>query len=182
MSFIFNAPFLLILYFLDFLNSLLSLVHVICALEKQSTVRPILGRPIVIVLHENDLLVEFSNGAANLDGRCALKHLRDTTNFQVHLRVQVSLIIRGVLTGNNRQRARIHVVASPGVTGFLRGRLLRSAFAVLVDLVPPLGHYLLADHFAPFHASPTGFRALKNVQHSFFHVCIINFITSIVLM
>lgn len=79
MSFIFNAPFLLILYFLDFLNSLLSLVHVICALKNISILFDVfLLNSYVKYGHA---LVKFPDGTTNLYRGCALKNLRNTADL-----------------------------------------------------------------------------------------------------
>lgn len=81
-SIIFKAPFLLILYFLDFRISLLSFVHTICALitllccsySKCINIIP-------IKLQRLHLLVELSDRTANFDRRCPLKNLGDSADF-----------------------------------------------------------------------------------------------------
>lgn len=117
---------------------------------------------IFLLNYDRNSLIKFSNGTTNLDGRCALENLRDTADFQIYLRVQIRLIVCRILTGNYRQGACIHIMTSSGVARFLRGWFLRWAFTVLSTLFTPLGHYLLAGHFAFLYTSSTGFRALKS--------------------
>ena len=150
MSFIFNAPFLLILYFLDFLNSLLSLVHMICALKSAHLKRRC--RESLGDLGKGTHLSNFLTGQRILMEGRALEHLRKAADLEVHLRVQVRLIVSRVLAGDDGQGTGVHFVASPGVAGLLRGRLLRRALAVLSALLPSLCHYLLASHFTFLHA------------------------------